>query len=274
MRTLLFLCLLIAIGYATYYYVGLANSDPLRIPLLRENLRQDVKRIQILPRGPGEFLMRLDQGDDGQWIVSKDQKLIYDQSARVRGLLADLANTVSDSVVTGSAARLRERTVVTLDIRTSTGREVISLAFADATSTSVYAWFGSSSNLLCLPPSTNAWLKGYLTFDAYRERRLLDLNPAAVDSIVAIGADTTLLYHSRPSELPDLATYFIAPAFSQHADFFDEIAHQDRHFGQVLLYANGQPKSITVYHDSLWAQPYVLVGEDYPRRFLGYDALR
>ena len=274
MRTLLFLCLLIAATYATYYYVGLGSDEPLRIPLVRADLRQNIKRIQIKPRGPGEFLMRLDQGDNGQWIVSKDQKLIYDQSARVRGFLTDLANTVSDSVVTGSAARLRDRRLVTLDIHSGTGREVINLAFADDTSSPVYAWFESSSNLLCLSPSTNAWLKGYLTFDAYRERRLLDLNPAAVDSIVALGTDNTLLYRSHPSELPDLATHFIAPAFSQHADYFDEIAHQDRRFGQVLLYADGQPKTITVYHDSLWAQPYVLVGEDYPRRFLGYDALR
>ncbi|MEM6771508.1 MAG: hypothetical protein AAF597_13075, partial [Bacteroidota bacterium] len=139
-----------------------------------------------------------------------------------------------------------------------------------------------SGNLLATTPKTGdvyylnpASAKGImqsLRFDHFREPRLLNLTHEQVDSIVVSYHDS-LLWKTDTANLALLAQHLLAPAAAPYADHFDEIAHRDRYCADLDLYFSGKAHRIQAYRDSLWPQPYVLVGEDYPRRYLGFEQI-
>jgi hypothetical protein len=80
-------------------------------------------------------------------------------------------------------------------------------------------------------------------------------------------------------EVSRLSKTFITPAFSPdepppYADYFDEVMDREKYFATLTLYAVADSHYIEVFRDSQWVRPYVLVGEDFPRRYFALDSLR
>ena len=264
--------LLAGVIYAGWYYLSAATNRPIRVPLIADS-RVAISKVIVGSRSPEFQLERGDVTDTGEdrWVVSRKQKLLYGQDGRIRRLLEDLTTAVSDSLVTGSPNRTLERRVV--ELRGPGYREVFTFYFGQDPAGAVFVQFDGAGATLALPATANRWLREYFTFDAYREPRLLNVSPEAVDSIFVMRRDS-ILWGITAGDMRQAAQRFIASNTAAYADHFDEIAHQDRAFATIELYTQGTPRQIQVFRDSLWPQPYVLVGEDYPRRSLGYASLR
>ena len=268
MRNLVLALIIFAVGYSTWYYGARLFSNPVEYPLFLTG-REEVTKVIV---GEGNDQFEFIRGTENEWVVARGQRISYDRPAKVDSFLTLLFNTRSN-LSSQERDYLSYPTTSRIEIAGPGGRERVTLYIPTNPATAVVASHATSGAVLSLPPITRRWRGEYLHFDAYRERRLVDLDPASVDSIHTYRGDS-LLHKVAPLALGTTAPYFIAPALAPYADYFDEIAHRDREYGRVELYAGDAVKTITVYRDSLWPQPYVLVGKDYPRRFLGYDALR
>jgi len=100
------------------------------------------------------------------------------------------------------------------------------------------------------------------------------------------GLRTDSVMHRFPSGAgPDVSLVgevskaLIAPAAAPngppaYADYFDEVMDRDKYFVTLTVHAPGGMHYIEVFRDSQWVKPYVLVGDDYPRRYFALDSLR
>ncbi|NJC26748.1 hypothetical protein [Neolewinella antarctica] len=270
MRSLLYLLLFVFLAYGAYYYFDRLSDAPLKTELLSKG-SEAISYVVVTPENEGPF--ELKRGEENQWVVSRDHRLIYGQTERINTFVNELRTLQSDSVQL-NPRRDRKGQSITLSVGTTAQQENFTLEFPNDLHEPVLAHLATDDqSALALPPRTRTWRTNYLNFDAYRDRQLLDLDPRLVDSLIVYRGDS-VLWGITTGNLAASATRFIAPAAAPYADQFDEIAHRDRLYGQIKLYADGRAKTVTVYRDSLWPLPFVLVGEDYPRRFLGYERLR
>ncbi|OAV42622.1 hypothetical protein [Lewinella sp. 4G2] len=271
MSRLISLLFFVAVAYGAWFYLKDYSRGPVEVRLVQADL-DDISRISLLPKDGRSELFRLQRGEGNQWMATRKQRLLLDRDGKIARFVDMLASVTSDSTIRKLPKGEDYRTVE-IRIRAQGEEEGFSLHFTRSAQLPVYASWAEAEEVLALPPSLNAWREEYLHFDAYRERRLLNLLATEVDSISVLKQDS-LLWGINIGDLSATAQRFIAPAAAPHADYFDEIAHRDREFAKIKLYHGAAYKTITVYRDSLWPSPFVLNGEDYPRRFLGYDALR
>ncbi|MEO0734136.1 MAG: hypothetical protein AAFZ52_14970 [Bacteroidota bacterium] len=269
MRTLLPLLLLACLAYAGWYYWQQYNDQPVRAALLLA-AAEDIIRVQISER-PNEAAFELRNADVTEaWVVNREHTQLRDQSTVIQNFLTQLTGLETDSIAHNFV--IEEKQYVLVVHSTTYGEEA--LQFALPPEGPALARRTKSGDIFALPRQTVAALLPYLRFDHYREPRLLNLAAAGVDSIVARQRDSLLWQMNHSDSLPVLAQTFIAPASAPYADYFDEIADQEKYYATLQLFANGQPHVVTIFRDSLWPQPYVLVGEDFPRRYLAADTLR
>ena len=264
MRRLLPILLLLILAYIGWYYWQRLADRPLEIAVL--GLRaEEITRITAGPAGEAPQL-ELSRTDDG-WVVAQPPRQLYDQSVRAASLVERLAELRSDSLCRRPPAGPGTRVVV----YGGPGRQR-ELVFYPATTSTPLVRVTAADDVYHLPPDAGRYLLPALAFDHYRERRLLDLLPGRVDSLVARRGDSTLWVVD--SGLAPLSDRLLAPAAAPFADHFDEIAHRDRYHADLHFYHAGRSHRVRAYRDSLWPQPYVLVGDDYPRRYFSFDRIR
>jgi len=265
MRTLIPLILLAIIGYAGWYYWQQYTDKPLKANLITTAL-PNLNRVSILDGIIEDFeLIRIDGTDD--WAVKREVTELYDQSEKIRKLLTGLAAIRTDSIM----RRFPEEGFISLVLESEGQSESVDLFFSEIGRH--LARRGITGDVFALNATTLRGIQPLLRFESYRERRLLRILPERIDSITAVSNDSLHWKISQP-EVALLAKTFIAPAAAPYAEYFDEIMDRDKHFATLNLYAGGEPHQIEVYLDSLWPMPYVLVGNDFPRRFLAVDSLR
>jgi hypothetical protein len=265
MRTLIPLVLLAIAGYAGWYYWQQYTDKPLKANLIAMAMH-DLKRVSITDGLTENFaLVRMDGTDD--WAVKREVTELYDQSEKIQQLLVKLAAIRTDSIM----RKFPEEGFISLVLESEGQTEAIDVFFSEEGRH--LARRGVTGDVFALNAETLRGLQPLLRFESYRERRLLRILPERIDSITAVSNDSLHWVISQP-EVALLAKTFIAPAAAPYADYFDEIMDRDKHFATLNLYAGGESHQIEVYLDSLWQKPYVLVGADYPRRFLAVDSLR
>ncbi|MFT6000398.1 MAG: hypothetical protein ACI81P_002859 [Neolewinella sp.] len=265
MRTLIPLLLLAIAGYAGWYYWQQYTDKPLKANLIATAL-PDLDRISIMDGLTEDFaLVRIDDTED--WAVTREATELYDQADKIRELLAGLAAIRTDSIM----RKFPEEGFITLVLESEEQSESVDLFFSEIDKH--LARRSLTGDVFAINATTLQGIQHLLRFESYRERRLLRILPERIDSITVVSNDS-LHWRSNPLEVALLAKTFIAPAAAPYADYFDEIMDRDKHFATLNLYAGGEPHRIEVYLDSLWPQPYVLVGDDFPRRFLAVDSLR
>ena len=265
MRTLIPLILLAIAGYAGWYYWQQYTDKPLKANLIATAL-PDLNRVLITDGVVEDFaLVRMEGSDD--WAVKREATELYDQSEKIRELLDGLAAIRTDSIM----RRFPEEGFVSLVLESEGQSESVDIFFSETGRH--LARRGNTGDVFALNAETLRGIQPLLRFERYRERRLLRILPERIDSITAVSNDS-LHWKSQQPEVALLAKTFIAPAAAPYAEYFDEIMDRDKHFATLNLYAGGEPHQIEVYLDSLWPKPYVLVGADFPRRFLAVDSLR
>ncbi len=265
MRTLLPLLLMAVLGYAGWYYWQEFTDEPLQEKLLLHTA-EELKKITITAFGEEPFQLLRAAGTE-EWTVKQGITERYDQSEKVRRLLLALEGLRTDSVMRQFPPNNR----ALLELEGGSRPEQIELAFPDTGP--ALGKIKATGDVFALSPTTTSGLPRLLRFTTYRERRLLRLEPERVDSLVVTFQDS-LLWRLDTGAIAALAKTFIAPAAAPSADYFDEIMDREKYFATLKLYSGGEPHQITVYQDSLWPKPYVLVGEDFPRSYWAVDSLR
>lgn len=265
MRKLLPLLLLISALYAGWFYWQRFSDRPLQEPLLpvaTKNIRRVI--IQGPNRSAPFSLTRTENG----WVVVRANQQILDQSLKAAALVERLTALQTDSI----SYQAPETTGVKVRVENTDGG-ADELTLHQPPGGMVLATIPATGDVFYLNPGTANGLIPQLSFDYFREPRLLNLTPNQVDSVIASYHDS-LLWRADTVSLPMLAQHLLAPAAAPFADFFDEIAHQDRYYADLDFYFSGKAHRIQVFQDSIWPQPYVLVGEDFPRRYLGFQQIR
>lgn len=266
MRTLIPLLLLAVFSYAGWYYWQDYTDRPLRENILLTD-PADITRARVTDAAGDNFQFLRIEGTEN-WAVKRGITELYDQTPKVLKLLEALAVLRTDSVM----RRFPTEGVITIQLEGGALPETLEL-YLPGPGEAPLARAGAAGDVYALQPASVQGLAALLQFEAYRERRLLNLLAARVDSITATNGDS-LLWQLGPPEVTPLAKALIAPAAAPYADYFDEIMHRDKYFATLNFYAQGEPHRIQVFQDSLWPKPFVLVGEDFPRRFLALDNLR
>lgn len=264
MKKLSLLLFFLVALYAGWHYWQTLADRPLQARLLTISAEAIDQVTVAPPNGAAPFTLARSAED---WVVARSPRQILDQRVRAESFVNRLAELTSDSLA--RPVKNAQETLVT--VRTATGQRD-ELAFSQPVSGPPRVRIVATGDVFHLPPAAARYLLPALTFDHYRESRMLHLLPGQVDSIVAVQGDSTLWVED--SVVAPLANLLLAPAAAPHADFFDEIAHRDRHHADLYFYFSGRAHRVQVFRDSLWPQPYVLVGDDFPRRFLGFSRLR
>lgn len=264
MRKLIIILLPLILLYTTWYYFQKFNDQPLQEQLSTIAAEEVAKVIITGPQR--EVPLSMTRIDDG-WVVTRSPRQILDQSVRVQTFVDRLTALTTDSVSWRRDLDGGTRVV----LKGTSGREDEFILIRTKEGTPL-AQVVATGDVFHLPPATARYIFPALEFEHYREQRLLHLLPGQVDSIVASRHDSTLWVID--SALTSLSEHFLAPASAPYADHFDEIAHRDRYHADLDFYFSGRAHRIQVFQDSLWPQPYVLVGTDFPRRYLGFTRIR
>lgn len=265
MRTLLPIVLFAVLGYAAWFYWQEYTDEPLQEKLLLHTAT-DIESITITAFGEEPFQLIRAEGT-GNWTVKQGILELHDQSDKVRRLLLALEDLKTDSVM----RRFSDKGVAVLELAGGSRPERIELSFPDTGP--VLGRISATDDVFALNSNTTANLPNLLRLATYRQRKLLRIAPEQVDSIVVSHHDS-LLWSLDTGEVILLAKTFIAPASAPQADYFDEIMDREKYFATLHLYAKGAPHQITVYQDTLWPKPFVLVGDDFPRQYWAIDSIR
>lgn len=266
MRRLIPIVLLGVFIYVSWFYWQEYTDAPLQEKLLLSTA-DEVSQVRVsAPGQPLPFL--LTRLEDKQWVVSRDNRQILDQSARAEDFVRALTELRTDSVV--NSLPDRDFTTITLTAD-AYGKEELRI-YAGAGGPAL-ARISGTGDIFALQPEAVTDVLPALSFDHFRGKRLLHLAATSVDSIVATRNDS-LLWTLGPAEASELAKTILAPASAPtYADHFDEIADRDKYHATLSLFTAGRPHIITVFRDSLWPQPYVLIGEDFPNRFFAVEKI-
>jgi hypothetical protein len=137
---------------------------------------------------------------------------------------------------------------------------------------------GIARDVFALHPRTVAPIRRALSFNHFRDRRLLDERTALADSVTLTFVDSTLQlshgFSTGGERVRALVTYFREPEGASFADNFDEVRQRKNQFAELLFSSPSRPeKRVSIYRDTLREQPFVLVSPDFPRRYLALDSL-
>lgn len=266
MRRLIPIVLLGVFIYVSWFYWQEYTDAPLQEKLLLA-AAGEVTQVKVsVPGQPHPF--QLTRLEDKQWVVSRDNRQVLDQSARAEDFVRALTELRTDSVV--NSLPDREFTTITLTSDANGEEELRMYAGAGGPA---LARISGTGDIFALQPEAVTDVLPALSFNHFRGRRLLHLAATSVDSIMATRKDS-LLWKIASPEVAELAKTILAPASAPtYADYFDEIADRDKYHATLSLFTAGRPHTITVFQDSLWPQPYVLVGEDFPNRFFGAEKI-
>ncbi|SEQ38901.1 hypothetical protein [Neolewinella agarilytica] len=266
MRRLIPIVLFAVLIYVSWFYWQEYTDAPLREKLL---LSAADELTQVRVTAPGQpHPFQLTRLEDKQWVVSRDNRQILDQSARAEDFVRALTELRTDSVVNS----LPDQDFTTITLSSDEYGEEELRMYAGAGGPAL-ARISSTGDIFALQPEAVTDVLPALSFDHFRGKELLHLAAASVDSIVATRNDS-LLWRLGPTEAGEVAQTILAPASApSYADHFDEIADRDKYHATLSFFTAGQPHTVTVFLDSLWPQPYVLVGEDFPNRFFGADKI-
>lgn len=265
MRKLLPLVLLASIFYAAWFYWQGYSDRPLQEVLL-PIAAADIEALTIqVPDHKSPFtLTRV----DNDWVVARPPQQILNQSLKAEELVSRLTALRTDSV----GHRPPKAAGVMIRIESKDG-STDELVLHQPPSGVLLATIPATGDVYYLNPTSSTGIMPQLRFNHFREPRLLNLRPNQVDSLVVSYHDS-LLWRASPEEIASLTKQILAPAAAPYADYFDEIAHRDRYYADLDFYFSGRAHRVQVFQDSLWPQPFVLVGEDYPRRYLGFEEIR
>lgn len=283
MRTLIPIVLLAALAYAGWFYLQPFTDMPLHENLLLT----DTQTLREMTVANNERTFRIFRGEETGWVVKQNAIELYDQSEAVGELVEFLSQLQTDSVMhrfppdPGPDVSLSG---------TEEQHEVLSFRFPAGSPPVVRV--GLTGDVFALPFSVIDPLRRMLRFETYRGRESLKIDPRTVDSI-AVRYHDSLLWRVPKAEIPRLSKAFIAPAPSPqngvapalvlaagpnstppYADYFDEVMDREKYFATLTLYALADSHRIEVFRDSQWVRPYVLVGNDFPRRYFALDSLR
>jgi len=264
MRKLLLILLPLIGLYAAWFYWQQRADRPLQERLLTVTAGE-VSQVIIggQDRDQPLTLTRTETG----WVVAKAPRQVLDQSVRAEALIQRLTDLKTDSV--SHQSDLPGGIHVTLRDKAEKEDEIILYQPPEGTP---LARVVATGDVFHLSPAVARYLFPALSFEHYRERRLLHLLPGQVDSIVATRNDSMLWVVD--SAVTPISEQLLDSDLASYADYFDEIAHRDRYHADLSFYFSGRAHRVRVYRDSLWPQPYVLVGDDFPRRFLAFERLR
>ena len=269
MRTLIPIVLLAALAYTGWFYLQSWTDTPLRERLLLT----DTGTLREISVTEAKRSYRMFRSGEGGWVVKRDAIELYDQSDAVKNLVSLLRDLRTDSVM----YRFPEAPGPDL---TLTGRgdrlEVLSFRFPAGSPPLVRV--GATGDVFALPPEVRSPLRRMLRFETYRGKTTLAAEPGDVDSI-KVSYHDSLLWRVPQAEVLRLSKTFIAPASAPdapppYADYFDEVMDRERYFATLTLFAVADSLRIEVFRDSQWVRPYVIVGEDFPRRYFALDSLR
>lgn len=265
MKKLLPLLLLASVFYAAWFYWQRYADRPLQeqfLPITAEA----VQSVTVQPpnREQPFTLTRTENG----WVVARPPQQLLDQSYKAEELVRQLTSLKTDSV--GYSSPIAEGISVTIISTDARSDKFTLYQYADGKTMATVA---ATGDRYYLNPASSSGVLPQLRFDHFREPRLLNLTAEQVDSVVVSYHDS-LLWTTDTANLALLVQHLLAPApttfGTPYADFFDEIAHRDRYYADFDFYFAGKPYRVQAFQDSLWPQPYVLVGEDFPRRYLGF----
>jgi hypothetical protein len=269
MRTLIPIVILAALAYVGWFYLQSFTDRPLQENLLLT----DTNTLRELIVTNDKRTFRMFRGEERGWVVKQDAIELYDQSEAVDKLVEFLNQLQTDSVVYGFPPEPG------LDLALSAPdgrREVLKFRFPAGSPPVVRV--GATGDVFALSASVRVPLLRMLRFDTYRGHKSLKIEPGEVDSIAVLYHDS-LRWRVPQVEVSRLSKTFITPAFSPdepppYADYFDEVMDREKYFATLTLYAVADSHYIEVFRDSQWVRPYVLVGEDFPRRYFALDSLR
>ena len=269
MRTLIPLVLLAALAYAGWFYLQPYTSGPLRERLLLT----DTESLRELSVTNDKQTFRIFRGEDSAWVVKQGATELYDQTALVNELTGLLGRLRTDSV----ARRFPPEAGPELLLRSEGGGEE-ALGFRFPAGGPPVVRVAATGDVFALPREVSGPLRGLLSFGAYRGTTTLRISPEEVDSILVYHHDS-LLWRVPAATVARCSKAFIAPASAPdyrpaYADYFDEVMDRERYFATLSLHTARDTHRIEVFRDSQWVRPYVLVSEDFPRRYFALDSLR
>jgi len=216
---------------------------------------------------------RIFLAEKDNWVVKQGAIEIYGQSYAVEELVRMLGNLRTDSVMHRFPPEPGPDVSL---LGPGTEREVLNFRFPAGSPPVVRV--EATGDVYALPNSVSRPLQRMLRFETYRGKRSLAIEPAEVDSITVSYHDS-LLWRVDTTEVLRLSKTFIAPATAPdgppaYADYFDEVMDREKYFATFTLHALGGKHRIEVFQDSQWVKPYVLAGDDYPRRYFAIDSIR
>lgn len=264
MRKLLLILLPLTGLYAAWFYWQQRADRPLQERLLTVTAGE-VSQV-IISGKDRDSPLTLTRTETG-WVVAKAPRQVLDQSVRAEALVQRLTDLTTDSV--SRRSDLSGGIHITLHDKAERKDEITLYQPPQGTP---LARVVATGDVFHLDPAVARYVFPALAFEHYRERRLLHLLPGQVDSIVATRNDSTLWVVD--SSVAPISEQLLDSQQAGYADYFDEIAHRDRYHADLNFYFSGRAHRVRVYRDSLWPRPYVLVGDDFPRRFIAFERLR
>lgn len=269
MRTLIPIVLFAALAYAGWFYLQSFTGAPLHERLLLT----DTGTLRELSVANAEGGFRMFRPEKRGWVVKQDAIECYDQADAVEELVRLLKDLKTDSVMHYFPPESGPD--VTL-VGPGDRLEVLSFRFPAGSPPVVRV--GATGDVFALSAKVSRPLQRMLRFETYRGKTSLAILPVEVDSI-AVKFQDSLLWNVPIADVPRLSKAFVAPAAAPdgspaYADYFDEVMDRDKYFATLHVYALGGTHRIEVFRDSQWVRPYVLSGDDYPRRYFALDSLR
>jgi hypothetical protein len=260
------------LAYAGWFYLQSFTDTPLRENLLLT----DTQTLREMTVTNDKQSFRMFRGEEAGWVVKQNAIELYDQSKTVDQLVEFLSALQTDSVMHRfSPEPGPDVSLLGPDER----HEVLSFRFPAGSPPVVRV--GLTGDVFALPFSVAEPLRRMLRFETYRGKTSLAILPAEVDSITVHHHDS-LLWRVPVADVLRLSKMIIFPIEAEgsvpnapaYADYFDEVMDREKYFGTFTLHALGGKHHVEIFRDSQWVKPYVLAGDDYPRRYFAIDSLR
>jgi hypothetical protein len=270
MRKAIPIVLLACLLYVGWIYWQRSTEVPLQERLLRFT-DHEVRSLKITPRRGQPFTLELTEA--GRWVITREALQLPAPPRRVNQLIEQLTSMRTDSVV---REEFPEEGIHRLILSNGVEEETLRLYFSPEGE--ARASVGIARDVFALHPRTVAPIRRALSFNHFRDRRLLDERTALADSVTLTFVDSTLQlshgFSTGGERVRALVTYFREPEGASFADNFDEVRQRKNQFAELLFSSPSRPeKRVSIYRDTLREQPFVLVSPDFPRRYLALDSL-
>ncbi|MTB52853.1 hypothetical protein [Lewinella sp. W8] len=270
MRSVIPFVLLVCALYAGWIYWQRYTDVPLQERLLRFT-DQEVRSLTVAPWRQQSFT--LDLTEAGVWVITREALQFPAPPRKVNQLIEQLTSMRTDSVV---RADFPEENIHRLTLSNGTEEEDLRLYFSPEGD--AWASVGIARDVFALHPRAVAPIRRALHFNHYRDRRLLNERTTLADSVYLRFTDSLRQVQFGlqlgPEDERSFLDSLLEPRGSVFADNFDEVTQRSKQFAVLdLTLPNGQQKRLSIYRDTLWDKPFILVSPDFPRRYLAIDSL-